>query len=127
MAPSSDPDADAVLASFDHPEAARAPDAAAVLASYDAPHPQASGKQNVAELVRHEASLIPAAIGGGFRSIYDLASGKTIAETDQRYQQYVAEHATPVTNDTVAAMSKMYDKSQASGFNPLTWPGRLFD
>lgn len=45
MAQSSDPDADAVLAGFDHPEAAHDSDAAAVLASYDSPRssPRAMG------------------------------------------------------------------------------------
>src|ERR1700743_1418198 len=37
MAQSSDPDIDAVLGSFDHPEAAHDSDAASVLASFDTP------------------------------------------------------------------------------------------
>lgn len=45
MAQSSDPDAAAVLAGFDHPEAAQDSDAAAVLASFDAPKADANAPQ----------------------------------------------------------------------------------
>lgn len=43
MAQSSDPDADAVLAGFDHPEAVHDADAAAVLASFESPKGQPMG------------------------------------------------------------------------------------
>lgn len=63
MAQYSDPDADAVLAGFDHPEAAHDSDAAAVLASYDAP---ARGKSMGAFADRNnQPELLPMLWEGG--------------------------------------------------------------
>lgn len=87
----------------------------------------ASPDQVVAQVVRQKASQIPAAIGGGLRSIYDLATGKTIAETDKRYQQFVKEHSFQPTDPKAKELSAVYDRAASSPANPMTWPGRAAD
>lgn len=127
MAPSSDPDADAVMASFDHPEAANDADAAAVLASFDKPAEPKSGKEVVKDLIHAKASKGIASIGGGLRQIGDLATGSSIAQADTRYQQYVKEHSFQPTDPTSQALIQANQQAESSPANPLTWPGRVLD
>jgi hypothetical protein len=119
MAQSSDPDADAVMGSFDHPEAANDSDAATVLASFDQPKSAPSGKDVVGQVIRSEASKIPA----GLKSVYDITlGGKTVAEADEAYKK-----ATTPTDSTAQALSNRVGQVMSSPYNPLTWPGRAFD
>src|ERR1700742_4812104 len=104
MAQSSDPDADAVMASFDHPEAAHDADAAAVLASFDEPPKPKSGAEVVKDLIHAKVSKGVASIGGGLREIGDLATGSSIAQADTRYQQYVKEHSFQPTDPKSQAL-----------------------
>ncbi len=116
MALSNDPDADAVLGSFDHPEAANDSDAATVLASFDAPK---SGKEVMGQVIRAEASKIPA----GLKSLYDITlGGKSAAEADAAYKK-----STTPTDPTAQALAGKVGQVMGSPYNPLTWPGRAFD
>jgi hypothetical protein len=127
MAQSSDPDADAVMAGFDHPEAAHDSDAAAVLASFDAPPTPKSDSEVVKDLIHAKVTKGIASIGGGLREIGDLATGTSIADADNRYQQYVKEHSFQPTDPTSQALIKINQKAESSPLNPTTWPGRAVD
>jgi hypothetical protein len=70
MALSSDPDADAVMGSFDHPEAAHDPDAAAVLASFDSSAPATAASAEQAPT--YDANLFRQRVGRD-PSAYELA------------------------------------------------------
>lgn len=89
--------------------------------------PPVSGDESVKRLVAHEATQMGAGILGGFRSIYDLATGKSIAETDQRYKDFVKEHSYQPSDPNSQALVGHYDKASASNANPLNWPGKAFD
>lgn len=125
MDQSSDPDADAVMASFDHPEAANDADAAAVLASFDkAPEPK-SGSEVVKDLIHAKVSKGIASIGGGLRATGDLLTGSSIAQADTRYQQFVKEHAYQPTDPRTQALAAVNEQAESSPANPTTWPGRV--
>ncbi len=127
MAQSSDPDADAVMASFDHPEAADDPDAAAVLASFDKPAEPKSGNEVIKDLLHAKVSKGIASIGGGLREIGDLATGSSIAQADTRYQQFVKEHAYQPTDPKTRELMGINERVESSPANPMTWPGRVLD
>lgn len=127
MAPSSDPDADAVLASFDHPEAANDPDAAAVLASFSKPAEPKSGSEVVKDLIHSKVSHGVASIGGGLREIGDLVTGSSMADANTRYQQFVQQHSYQPTDPTSQALINVNQQASSSPLNPTTWPGRVLD
>lgn len=87
-----------------------------------------SGDESVRRLVAHEATSMLAAIPAGLRSLYDITlGGKSVAETDKRYQQFVKEHSYQPTDQTSQQLTGIYDRASASPANPLTWPGRAAD
>lgn len=127
MAQSSDPDADAVMASFDHPEAANDPDAAAVLASFEEPAKPKAGREVISDLLHAKVSKGIASLGGGLREIGDLATGKSIAEADTRYKQYVKDNAYQPTDPKTQELLGLNQQAENSVYNPLTLPGRALD
>src|SRR6185369_6345933 len=127
MAQSSDPDADAVMGSFDHPEAAKDSDAATVLAGFDQPAEPRSGSDVVKDLIHSKVSHGIASIGGGLREIGDLATGKSIAEADTRYKQFVNDNSYQPADPTSQALIKVNQQAESSPYNPVTWPGRALD
>lgn len=86
MAQSSDPDADAVMASFDHPEAEHDADAAAVLASFDTPKETSTSHyrpQSGSDPVLHgkQPELLPMLWEGGKEQVQGLLHGAgTVAD-----------------------------------------------
>ena len=91
-----------------------------------APEP-VSPDEVVRRVVANKATSMAAAIPAGFRSLYDLATGKSIAETDERYKQFIREHSYQPPDETSQALSKVYDTASASAANPLTWPTKAMD
>lgn len=78
-----------------------------------------SGKEVMGQVIRAEASKIPA----GLKSIYDITlGGKTAAEADAAYKK-----ATTPTDPTAQALAGRVGQVMGSPYNPLTWPGRAFD
>jgi hypothetical protein len=76
MAQSNDPDIDAVLGSFDHPEAAHDADAAAVLASFDSPKgPQSAKPIGAGDLFADMGKSIIGGIVHGAGTLADVATG----------------------------------------------------
>jgi hypothetical protein len=102
-APSGDPDLDAVLS--EKPKTPTPDDA-------------------VRDLVLNKASGMGASVLGGFRAIGDLASGRSIADSDTRYQQYVKEHTYQPRGEAGQGLVDVSNKVERSPYNPLTWPGR---
>lgn len=86
-----------------------------------------SSDESVKRLVAHEATQMGASVLGGFRSLYDLATGKSIADTDQRYKDFVREHSYQPPDANSQSLVQTYDKASASPANPLTWPSRAAD
>lgn len=126
----SDPDADAVLASFDHPEAGADADAAAVLSSFNAksdqqPSASASTTNPINDVVRGYVKQTAAGVlgpaAGGVRGLWDLALGRG------------SDQATADIEDTERAVSGIFkprnaaeqvgSTGAASNWNPLNWPG----
>lgn len=90
--------------------------------------PTVSGDESVRRLVAHEATSMLAAIPAGLRSLYDITlGGKTVAETDKRYQQFVREHSYQPPDKTTQQLAGIYDRASASPANPLTWPVHAAD
>jgi len=81
----------------------------------------------VRRLVANKVTSGLAAIPAGFRSIYDITTGKSVAETDKRYQEFIREHSYQPPDATSQALSAVYGKAASSAANPLTWPGRVAD
>lgn len=127
MAQSSDPDADAVLAGFDHPEAAHDSDAAAVLASFDKPAAPKSGSEVVKDLIHSKVSHGAASVAGGLREIGQLATGTSMADADVNYQKYVKDNTYQPTDPTSQALIGVNQQAESSPYNPMTLPGRAFD
>ena len=73
--PSSDPDIDAVLGSFDHPEASRDSDAASVLASFDQPKKTAPVPISATDLFGDMAKSVIGGIVHGAGTLADVATG----------------------------------------------------
>lgn len=127
MAQSSDPDADAVLAGFDHPEAAHDSDAAAVLASFDKPAAPKSGSEVVKDLIHSKVNHGAASVAGGLREIGQLATGTSMADADVNYQKYVKDNTYQPTDPTSQALIGVNQQAESSPYNPMTLPGRAFD
>jgi hypothetical protein len=129
--PTGDPAIDAAFGSSTDtpaPTSATGDDAIDAAFSGAAPAKPVSGADAVGQMVRYEASKIPASIAGGARSIYDITlGGKSVAQTDQRYQQWMRDHTSQPTDPAAAQLSGTFDAASASGFNPLTWPARGAD
>jgi hypothetical protein len=78
-----------------------------------------SGKEVMGQVIRAEASKIPA----GLKSVYDITlGGKSAAEADAAYKK-----ATTPNDPTAQAMAGRLGQVMGSPYNPLTWPGRAFD
>lgn len=77
----------------------------------------------VGRTIHHAVSGLVQPIIGGFRSIGDVLSGKSIAETDTNYQKYLKEHIYQPPDAQSQALSQRYDTAAGSGYNPVNWPG----
>jgi hypothetical protein len=87
-----------------------------------------SPEESVRRLVAHEATTGLAAIPAGLRSLYDITlGGKSVAETDQRYHQFIQEHSYNPPDPTSQQLADVYDRFSGSRANPLTWPARAAD
>lgn len=130
----SDPDADAVLASFEHPEAANDSDAAAVLASFSAPKETAPPRSNLGtgyigepNLAREPNVVDIAAdrlIGGAVRGVVGGYRGLKALITGQGTDT-AAQAVTNATNDQLEApkgtAAEATSKAIASKYNPLNY------
>lgn len=139
MALSSDPDADAVLASFDHPEAAHDSDAAAVLASYDEPRKP----KGVFTDRNNQPELIPMLWEGGKEIAQGLVHGAgTLADVATGTAPGPRSHAdrwasviptdpsmggqiNPEPEITPQQISKTYDKTFGTGPAAQTFKERI--
>lgn len=129
MAQSNDPDVDAVLGSFDHPEASNDSDAAEVLASFDAPASAVSqrvvptGSQHASEVAsivkRHPFTtgigLAENALGAVTGGVGSLADAVTLSEPgthDWAYQPRTeaGKEIASAAGDESAAVGRAYDK-----------------
>lgn len=90
-------------------------------ATPEAPKPvyTRSIKEAGGDLALHAVSNIGANILAGGRAMYDLATGKSIAEADTRAQDYIKEH----TYQPKDPLSKEITGAFESKVNPLNWPG----
>lgn len=116
MAQSSDPDADAVLASFDHPEASKDSDVAAVLASYDKQTPAESGDtlamapigalEEFGKMGTGALAAVPAGLAYGGAAI-GKAFGADVdpADVQRRTQNYFTYH--PQSDSAKAAEARL--------------------
>lgn len=86
-----------------------------------------SPSETVTRAVAHEATSMAAAIPAGLRSVYDITTGKGVAETDKRYHQLVSDLTYQPPDKKSQDLIGVFDKASASRANPLTWPGRAAD
>lgn len=135
MAQSSDPDAAAVMGSFDHPEAANDSDAAAVLASFDGPKSSAvtartppTATQHVADVLgivkRHPftaatglAENALSGITGGVGSLADAVTGSDPGTHDYAYRPRTeaGKDIAAAGADEAAAVGRGYDAVAGTG------------
>jgi hypothetical protein len=130
MAQSSDPDVDAVLGSFDHPEAQHDSDAAAVLASYDAPTATAAPTaaqhaKGALDIVKQHPmttswGLLENAISGvtgGAGSLADAVTGSDPGAHDWAYRPRTeAGKAIAASGgQETAALGRVYDATAGTG------------
>lgn len=76
-------------------------------------------KEAGGDLALRSVSGLGANILAGGRAMYDLATGSTIAQADDRAQQFIREH----TYQPKDALSQGLAKAADSKANPLNWPG----
>jgi hypothetical protein len=134
MAQFSDPDAAAVMGSFDHPEAANDSDAAAVLASYDAPKsgyrpksgsdPVLSGKQpELGPMLLEGGREFAQGIVHGAGTLADVATGTSPGAGSHAERWASAIRTDPTLGGQISgqpaispdAVSRTYDKSFGTG------------
>jgi len=76
-------------------------------------------KEAGGDLALRAVSGLGANILAGGRAMYDLATGKSLAEADMRAQEYIKEHTFAPTDELSKRMAGVID----SKVNPLNWPG----
>ena len=129
----SDPDADAVLASFEHPEAANDSDVAAVLASFSAPKKEAPPRSNLGtgyigepNLAREPNALDIAAdrfiggavrgVVGGYKGLAKLVTGQGIDAAADAVSKVTSDELRPTTGAAQVTSSAI-----SSPYNPLNY------
>lgn len=76
-------------------------------------------KEAGGDLALRAVSGIGANILAGGRAMYDMATGKSLAEADTRAQQFIKEHTFEPTDQLSKNMTGVLD----SKVNPMNWPG----
>jgi hypothetical protein len=136
MAQSSDPDVDAVMAGFDHPEAAADPDAAAVLAHLSNPTQEAASSESdsskhaskALDIVKKHPFTTAIGLGenvlsgvtGGFGSLADAVTLSEPGTHDWTYRPRTeaGKQIADVAGEETANLGRLYDKAPR-GDTPL--------
>lgn len=72
-----------------------------------------------------------ASIAGGFREMYDLIRGRSIAETNKRQKEFVSDTLKSLGLEPGSEVEKQVSGATQTGLaspvNPLNWPGMITD
>jgi hypothetical protein len=83
--------------------------------------------QIIARATGKAVSSMGAGIAGGAREIYDLISGKGIAESNKRYHEFVKANTYAPPDEASAQVADVFNRGMASPFNPLNAPAAITD
>lgn len=100
-----------------------------------APRKKQQGITTADELLHRETARqvvgTGASIAGGFREMYDLIRGKSIAETNKRQKEFVSNTLRSLGLEPSSEVEKKISGATQAGLaspvNPLNWPGMITD